>query len=1018
MMSKRNWTPSQFLALSSKKGNYLVSAGAGSGKTSVLTQRVFELIKNGEAGVENLLVLTFTSKAAQEMKERVRLLIKEDPETAHLAPLVENASIMTFDAFAFDLVKKYHYELGLPKDISIVDESIFEVERKRLLEGILNRLYSDSLSGKDDDFSDLIYHYAIKDDTEIRDFILEIDSFGDLKKDKDEYFSTFIMTHFSETFILSAIKEFEISIREQLNDILEKAKFYSTAEQSDLEISFVTSLLSSPDYDALYRSLVDALYPRKISRVGDDNDKALHDALKKIFGGLKKTLVVGDSSSIRERYFATKKYVATLVRIVESLNAEMEEFKRRYASYGFSDIARLARKAALIPEVNASLKNRYRFIMVDEYQDTSDLQEEFIDSIASDNLFVVGDIKQSIYRFRNADPSLFRERYEKYQRKEDGSLITLAENFRSRPSVINDINAIFASLMSKRVGGVDYQNGQALVYGNHSYDQTETLGDHQLEIDEYQPEEGRDQGDQEARIIALDIAKKVASGYPVFDIKTKSVRPSRYGDFSILIDRRKDFQLYKKAFTDLKIPLEVSDLGTSAELDAVVVIKNLVRLAYLLVTNPADSALPHLYASIMRSFVFGVSDEEICHSLHDGSYRESELFSSLRSHGARLLTGNLEDDLLWLYSEFDLYQKLPRLGDVKANYERLESLLSLSRSMARFDWGLADLVSYFADLDRYEIDLSIEASEKEPSSVQLMTIHGSKGLEFPVVYYSGLTSKFNLRDASSSFLASKKYGIVLPLADNLESRNVFHFLSRGYEVEEDVSERLRLLYVALTRAKEKMILVRPISEKDPPIALALCRSFNDFLSCVKISPQQIKHVEISLPQIDKIRETPDSSFSLAFKSISVQPKIMEKAQASKSLSSSAEEESLRYGEKLHRLLELTDFKKKDVSWIKDEADRALIAKAVALPLFTDAAKATIHHEYAFFYEKANVHGIIDLLLVYDDHIDIVDFKAKSIDDPSYEKQLNTYSSYIQSVDRRPVQTYLLSILESRLKGVK
>jgi len=1017
-MSNRNWTPSQFLALSSKKGNYLVSAGAGSGKTSVLTQRVFELIKNHEAGVDELLVLTFTSKAAQEMKERVRLLIKEDPETAPLAPLVENASIMTFDAFAFDLVKKYHYELGLPRDISIVDESIFEVERKRLLEGILDGLYSDSLAGRDADFSDFIYHYAIKGDSEIRDFILEIDSLGDLKKDKDEYFSSFLETHFSEAFVLSAIKEFESSIREQLNDVLEKAKQYSTVEQSDLETSFVASLLSSSDYDGLYRGLAAAIYPRKISRLGDESDKALHRALKKIFDGVKKTLVVGDSSSIRERYFATKKYVLTLLRIVESLNGKMNEFKDRYASYDFSDIARLARKAALIPAVNASLKKRYRFIMVDEYQDTSDLQESFIESIAQNNLFAVGDIKQSIYRFRNADPSLFRDRYEKYQKGEGGSLITLAENFRSRSSVLDDINLIFGALMSKRVGGVDYQNGQALIFGNHAYDSTEPMGDYRLEINEYQPEEGLDQGDQEARLIAQDIEKKVASGYPVYDLKNKIVRPSKYGDFSILIDRRKDFRLYKKAFTDLKIPLEVSDLGTSSELDAVMVVRNLVRLAYLLATNPADPALPHLYASIMRSFLFGIFDEEIYRALHDGSYRESPLFSALRKAGSRLISGNLEDDLLWLYSKFDIFEKLPRLGDVKANYERLESLLSLARSMARFDWGLADLVSYFADLDRYEINLGIEVSEKEPSSVQLMTIHGSKGLEFPVVYYPGLTSKFNLRDASSPFLASKKYGIVLPLADNLESRNVFHFLSRGYEIEEDVSERLRLFYVALTRAKEKMILVRPISEKDPPIALPLCRSFNDFLSYAKLPPQHIKRVELSSPALDKPEEQENSSFSLEFKSVSVLPTITEKARASKTLSSSSEEESLRYGERLHRLLELTDFGTKDVSWIKDEGDRALIAKAVALPLFSDAAGAIVHHEYAFFDDKANIHGVIDLLLVYPDHIDIVDFKAKSIDDPSYEEQLRSYSSYIRSVDPRPVQTYLLSIMESRLKGVK
>ena len=183
-----------------------------------------------------------------------------------------------------------------------------------------------------------------------------------------------------------------------------------------------------------------------------------HGKLNKIYTGLRANLVVGDSATIKNRYALTRPYVGLILQILNELDEGLQSFKRYYRSFDFADIASLARQAAKIPEINAELKARYRYIMIDEYQDTSDLQEAFISTIAQDNVFAVGDIKQSIYRFRNANPTLFLKRYQAYEKERGGHLITLAENFRSRSSVLNDINSIFAVLMTSHLGGVDYDH--------------------------------------------------------------------------------------------------------------------------------------------------------------------------------------------------------------------------------------------------------------------------------------------------------------------------------------------------------------------------------------------------------------------------------------------------------------------------------------------------------------------------------------------------------------------------------
>lgn len=1014
-MPKRTWTPSQLKAIQATEGNVLVSAGAGSGKTSVLTQRIYELVASKKASLDNLLVLTFTNKAAQEMKQRVRQLIKEDPNTSNLSPLVEASSIMTFDAFSLELVKKYHYELGLPSDIAIMDPAIFEVEKKKIIDALI-----DDYAAKGDDlFKDLVYHYAIKDVSQIKDFILAADDLGDLQSDKAAFFKTYLDDHFSDEFIKNGIQRLFASIKDTLGDLCKQAESYSTAEQASVEVAFYSDLIASPTYDDLYAKVDVSKYPQKIRNVGTPEDAEFHKVLSKKYQTLKKSLLSGDSKTCQERYLITKPYIEKVLEIIAKLDERISAFKKKYAAYSFADIAEFARKAAKIPHINKTLKERYRYIMIDEYQDTNDLQESFIASFSNDNVFVVGDIKQSIYRFRNANPSIFQNKFDQYQRGQGGQLITLAENFRSRQSVVDDINRLFNPIMSRQIGGVDYKNGQALVYGNTSYLASETAANYHSELYRYQIPEGLSQAQSEASIIAEDIKKKIDSKFPVFDYASKSTRPCRFGDFAILLRKKTDFREFKKTFVDYQVPLETSSLGNVSDEDVIVFLRNIVKLTCLLANGKTPEKLPHLFVSLARNFVFDYSDELIYDLISSKEYVKEPFYELLLDHSQSLVKMNLVDAVNFFFSTFEVIEKLPKIKEVEANYERVESLLKLAKSLSRFDYSLPEFDAYFDSLDKYQVDFTVETSEKEPSSVQLMTIHASKGLEFPIVYVGGLASQFNLKDSSGAFLVSKMNGLLLPLTDAGESRSFLQLLSNKDEVVASISEELRLLYVALTRAKEKFILVDPIKDNEKtPISTSYVKRFSEFLALANLPTSMIKEVSISNTPKGKAKLA-DGEFELEFKSIEAIATHKEKKQASKAMLVPVDEANLRYGERLHRLLQLSDFKTKDVSFIKDEGEKKLIARVLSLPLFAQLENAKVFHEYSFQDQDDNLFGIIDLLIVYPDHIDLVDFKAKNIDDPAYPKQLSAYEGYLKKVFKGlEIHKFLLSIQEGRIKGVE
>ncbi|MBP5216880.1 MAG: hypothetical protein J6038_03495, partial [Bacilli bacterium] len=592
---------------------------------------------------------------------------------------------------------------------------------------------------------------------------------------------------------------------------------------------------------------------------------------------------------------------------------------------------------------------------------------------------------------------------------------------------LNAINDLFLYAMDIESGGVDYKDDQALLFGNHSYTQ-ESDDSHKPIIATFPILESMKKAEVEARTIAGDIAKRIASKTPVQG--KRGLRPCSYQDFCILVDKRTDLETYRRVFNDLKIPFQAVEKGESSKKDITLVFRNTLELLLRLnETLPKkESRLKHLYVSLMRSYLYQEEDEVIYHAVKDASYLNSPLFQKASSLGESIQGKNLEDAISMIFEEFSFVEKLPSLSEVKENYSIIERFQKLAASFARLGWDLSAFHSYFSDIEKYDQEFNIEPASSGLDCVQYMTIHASKGLEFPFVYLGGMDHTFSSRNVSSGERSTAtyhpKYGILLSRIGPEGDKKLSHFLFAKAKMEEKMSqlnERMRLFYVALTRAKEYLYLVRPpIKErKEGPRKPKEATRFVHFIDAYPNKNQAFKmeewHPAITVSELPASK---NEKGKIELRSISIPAE--EKApleRASKTSSEPIPSKVLQEGTRLHRLLELVDWKSKDVSWIKNPKDRQLIEKAISLPLFTDSSSAKAFQEYAFLDEEAGVNGTIDLFLLYEDHIDLVDYKTSRIDDPEYGHQLAVYEAYLSKVFHLPVKKYLLSIKESRLKVI-
>ena len=1040
------WTKEQQQAIDETGTNIIVSAGAGSGKTAVLTARTMRIIESG-THINELLILTFTKAAAAEMKERIRKSLikksKELPELEKEVSLIDQSYITTFDSFALSIVKKYHYLLNISNNIAISEASIIDMKKNEIIDEVFEYYYSIN----NEQFKKLIYDFCVKDDNDLKKCILKIANKVDSYTDREGYIKNYINVYFSEDYTNKCVEEYEsilLNTIEEINKLYYKLYLYTDADYNEKLIETLSPLFNSKSINDIYKVI--GLVKLPVLRNAEEETKLIKEELNSKIKELKDTVYTyGEKEEIINNIKKTRDYTEIIINIVKEYLDRLHEYKKENEIYDFQDIALLSIKVVKEnKEVREELKNTFKEIMIDEYQDTNDIQETFISMIENNNVYMVGDIKQSIYRFRDANPYIFKNKYDNYSQHNNGVKIDLVKNFRSRREVLSNINEVFDLIMDNRVGGAEYQESHRMVYGNTSYiEEGLTNYNYDFKILEYEVPEDKSYSKEEIEIftIARDIEKKIKDKYQVFDKDEKVLKDISYKDFVILMDRVSEFDTYKKVFEYLGIPLTLYKDDKLNNSDDIYIIKNIIDLIVNINTNNYDSKFKYDFISIARSYLFELTDQEIFNYFKNNTFKESIVYKTFKPISDNLNSKSIPELFEEIINKTNMYEKIIKVGNMDSSSIRISKLMDIASNLSNLGYDIYSFKNYLNELLDSEYDMKYSTTQSDSDSVKIMTIHKSKGLEYHICYYSGLYKQFNISDLKDRFMIDNKYGIITPYFNEGINESVIKYLVKYHYIEEEISERIRLFYVALTRAKETMILLTPKEdeieyEMDDNNTISVnvrrkYRSFSAIMDSIKFKLNKyyetinIDDIELTkdyLYKNKKENELSEEKINI-FEVIpiaDIKQEVIEQKHFSKNiheLISKDIKNNIDLGLEMHETLELIDFIKPNYDIIENKFIKEKVEKLLNNDMFKNIKEANIYKEHEFIYIKDNneYHGIIDLMMEYNDHIDIVDYKLNNIKDDNYLKQLNGYKEYIESITNKEINIYLYSIIGETLE---
>ena len=887
----------QALAInSSPKKDILISAGAGSGKTKTLSEKVFQMVSKGIIKPDELLVLTFTNNAAHEMKERIIKSFKSSSPL--IAKQMLSAHIQTFDSFSQYLVSMNASRLGLADNIGIIDASVISSKRSELLDEIILEKYESDF----DLMVECIKKTSLIDDKNFKNIILGLDDeinkippsrkkeILDFDKYEKEYFS-------KEKFALIYNKLID-SYKEKISNALKETYFLEKefdklyGEEKDFKSALRDQYVYSREIDDLdfdCKELTHPLYLGFVDLLKNDGEKFVEES-KKFYsnygkyiidlktyskkrytlGGIKKykesykrvkklysdyvdkLYSIGTIDEEFDKYIKDKEIVKFIINIISDLENRLMDYKRTNNRFTFADISNFALELVTedkYSDIASSLRDRFSFIMVDEYQDTNDFQEIFINSLIQPNskgerahLFCVGDAKQAIYAFRNSNVALFRNRQKSYiPSNDEHEVIYMNTNYRSGPGVLEDINYFFKKYMTLNHGAIDYSDESEQL----KYDWDVNLykgNDKRFGIFRILPDANEGAiipKDWEAKAIIKDIKDKIENKYQIFDREIRGFRDCRYSDFAILMRTKSSFDLYAKLFNESNIPLNNKISVHLKEIDAIIVIQSLLKLIYHEMTGYKVD-VKHLFASIVRSYIYQYDDEKIYKLIsykddkndlklieEDLAYIQIKSFAT--EHKGEAFSLIFKD----LLNEFGIIEKLYLIGNIEDNINKIESLNSIIESQEENGDGYREFLDLIESIDKYSLNLDVEQATIIENAVDMMTIHASKGLEKKVVYMPVSASKMStgggFKGTIKNFYFSLDTGINLPdytfkpvkegdapykFANDIRTLPILYEINKNGDISEEVDEHVRLLYVALTRAENAFIIVGEHKAKD------------------------------------------------------------------------------------------------------------------------------------------------------------------------------------------------------------
>ncbi len=1074
------FTVDQQKAIDERGKNLLISAGAGSGKTAVLSERVLALVNEG-VGIDELVVLTFTNAAAQEMKLRIRKKFEANGSKASQEALekLDGAHIQTFDAYALYIVKKYGYLMDIDKQVGVGDAVRLTLEAKRIMDALFDEYYSHNNT----DFEAYVSTFEVKNDASLKEQIMHyyeaLSLFANFEEKLDEYSSTYfskahvnMMFETYETLVLEVVQTLKDFLHDMENAVSDeasldyvgevKAHFEEFDQVSNYETCRV--VLGRLEVVPTLRKTSAAL--KKVGR-DDENDylKASRASLKDLVEQLKR-LCKRTEDEHHQDIFAMQDHMPIIRTLLLAFKERFERYQFDSGAMRFSTIATLAIRLVKDHEVvRNELMTSVHEVMIDEYQDTNKLQEAFVALITKDNVYQVGDVKQSIYRFRHAEPRLFTEKHHRYSRGEGGMVIDLDANFRSRKEILRDLNRVFEHTMDEEVGGIDYVGRQKLTYGNNLYDtlKDESM-DYGLRILEYEEEDVQDYLDDKALkleememfLIADDIKQKVGT-MDVVDMDHGVMRKARYDDFAILVSVSSQFDQFKKIFEAQKVPLAVLKNEPFMQYMDIDLYRHLFKLLYCFVdATYYKNHIKHSFMSVARSFAFEHHDDLIVSQVLDlpssmprDDKAFAEPFKPLINTLIDLAQASSGQDIASIFQHlieaFHLYDALVRLPQTKSAVQRLDYLQELLRSLMHEGYVLADMVVYFDAMIDEGLDVEIAASMHDAQDqVKMMTIHKSKGLEFPVVYVPSLSRNWN-RSTMKNYAFSERYGFLIPHEDDGLRESFAFALYKEELLKEDTSERLRVLYVALTRAKEMCIVPLNAKEKRPwhrddfdrVKAFERRRYYKNYKDVLTSVKEELSHAVTPI-NLSATQFKVDYALQLKTETIDAkplegkiyQPPLVGEIKQSKQYSSEVSQlldkdtfEAIEQGNRMHDYLERIDFFGDVLKQIKALTDQP--SEQTMLKAFFDSALMQsltikqVYKEFPFSVLDENdvTSGYIDLLIETDSTFVIIDYKLKTIDKEAYFDQVTGYKDVLSTMTDKPIEGYLYSIVDRRFLRV-
>ncbi len=884
MSNEVKWTEEQQQAIYEKGNNILVAAGAGSGKTAVLVERIINKIVNEKIDIDKLLVVTFTNAAAAEMRERVLNAIYEkidkNPEDERLqrqVTLLNKASICTIDSFCLDVVRNNFFELNISQNFRIGDP----IEIDILKQDVIEDLFEEKYENEDKDFEKLINTYtSYKDDTPLKELILTVYTYIQSnpfpEKWLEEKVEMFNLEDIEQDFSKTLWGQI---LLKQINEIIEDSIIKINAEKDNLQRYpelHKSWLLLNDDIDKLetlkanldswdktytiYQEFkfnpwsVDKNIKIEAKEIAKITREDVKKKFKKELDNILELKSKEANTDIKEMYIILKK----LKQIILEFGELFEKKKKEKNIVDFSDIEHNALKILLNEnreptEIAKKYQEKFEEIAIDEYQDSNLVQEYILTAISRENnIFMVGDVKQSIYKFRQARPDLFLNKYKKYKLKqekknEENLKIQLFKNFRSREEILDFSNLIFSKIMTEELGELNYTEEEYLNLGA-SYEKTwqnlkteidilkiedeenedeqeENYEEENSEHDEQEEKERLEDIELEARFVANRIKQLIENKFQIYDVKKKEKRNIRYKDIVVLLrSTRETAPIFEKEI--LKIGMPVFSDSSSEYLESIEIqtIMNLLKI----INNPLQE-IP--LVATMRSHIGGFTDNELVEirlsDKYDNFYNtllkaKKDVSPQLRKKINTFLE-NLEmwrkeqeylslDELIWkIYDDTGYYNYVGLMSNGNLRQANLKILFERAKQCESISFkGLFNFINYIEKIKTSSKDMdSAKVIGENDDVIRIMSIHKSKGLEFPIVFLSGTGKQFNLMDLNKKILLHPEIGIGVKYIDyerQIEYDTLSKKAMKNQIKIETLSEEMRILYVALTRAKEKIII--------------------------------------------------------------------------------------------------------------------------------------------------------------------------------------------------------------------